>query len=370
MKPTLTHNQSVRTELSREVIQLREQLKRLIDRANDSQALSHRVQQFELRLLSAPGVTEMIALLLKDFVAEFNLLSATLILQDSEYEIAHILDHANAGELQRQGLVLVANEKPIANLFPDGLKPRFCAGDDPEVAALIPVENQARFLLVLPLSRRQRLLGALVLANRAGSRFEENANTDLLERLMSILAVAHETNLNLERLKQAGLIDALTAVNNRRFFEQRLVEEVERATRKADSLVCLMIDVDHFKAVNDEHGHQAGDEVLKQIAGHLSQMMRRTDVLARYGGEEFVALLPDTDAEVAREVAERIRHKVEQSPIRISDALSLRKTISIGLAVYRTGGAEKDDADALIARADKALYLAKQAGRNRVLLIP
>lgn len=370
MNASATQGQAIGHDSSLEVVQLREQLRELIRHANNNQALSRRIQQFELRLLAAPSIGEMISMLINDFVEEFKLPGVGLLLHDQDYELAHILENAGAGNLTHQGLVLVADKKkmPIKKLFKGKIAPLFSRKVDDSLAELIVGDHdKIDSILILPLERRDQLVGALILAGDKENRLDFNSGTELLERFTSILALAYENNLNLERLKQAGLIDALTLVNNRRFFEQRLVEEKERAMRQGSSLVCMMIDVDHFKSVNDEYGHEAGDKVLKQIAATLSQMMRRTDVLARYGGEEFVALLPDTGAEIAREVAERIRKRIEGLEVTINPKLTLVKTISIGLAVYEVG----DEAvDSLISRADKALYRAKELGRNRVCIAP
>lgn len=370
MNVSATQGQAIGHDSSLEVVQLREQLKELIRHANNNQALSRRIQQFELRLLAAPSIGEMISMLINDFVEEFKLPGVGLLLHDQDYELAHILENAGAGNLTQLGLVLVTDKKkmPIKKLFKGKIAPLFSRKVDDSLAELIVGDHdKIDSILILPLERRDQLVGALILAGDKENRLGFNSDTELLERFTSILALAYENNLNLERLKQAGLIDALTSVNNRRFFEQRLLEEKERAMRQGSSLVCMMIDVDHFKSVNDEYGHEAGDKVLKQIAATLSQMMRRTDVLARYGGEEFVALLPDTGAEIAREVAERIRKRIEGLEVTINPKLTLVKTISIGLAVYEVGG---EAVDSLISRADKALYRAKELGRNRVCIAP
>jgi diguanylate cyclase (GGDEF)-like protein len=157
--------------------------------------------------------------------------------------------------------------------------------------------------------------------------------------------------------------DELTGLHNRRFFERELKRESEGARRFGRSLALLVLDVDHFKAYNDTFGDGAGDEALRRVAGHLADAVpRRLDAVARYGGEEFVVLLPETDLEGARLVAERIRASVEQS-----DDFRRPLTLSAGVAV-----AQGDDCDpeGLVLRADEALYQAKRDGRNRVRVAP
>jgi diguanylate cyclase (GGDEF)-like protein/PAS domain S-box-containing protein len=163
-----------------------------------------------------------------------------------------------------------------------------------------------------------------------------------------------------ELLRQATH-DALTGTFNRRHLEEVLRKEVDRAERHARPLAVAMLDVDHFKRVNDAHGHQAGDEVLRAISERCQGMLRSNDVLGRYGGEEFVVVFPETTLEEAGAVAERLRVAVAEAPIKAgSDALSV--TVSMGLAAHARG----QDMDGLLRRADAALYAAKQDGRNLV----
>ncbi len=143
--------------------------------------------------------------------------------------------------------------------------------------------------------RRGELLGALNLGSVEPTRFTVEMATDFLDRLRQILAVCLENTINFELLRRTSLIDTLTGVNNRRFFEQRLGEEIDRAGRSGEPLACLFLDIDHFKRVNDTYGHQTSDLVLAEVASQIRSQLRNNDVLARYGGEEFVALLSSTD---------------------------------------------------------------------------
>ena len=166
-----------------------------------------------------------------------------------------------------------------------------------------------------------------------------------------------------QQLEVLARSDPLTGVTNRRHFFELAEAEVARATRYGRPLAVLMLDVDHFKAINDRHGHLDGDRVLKLVAAECQLGLRGTDVFARYGGEEFVALLPETDRESALATAERIRQVVEAAALDTPGG-PLRVTVSLGLA-HRpaAGGATLDQ---LIHQADEALYASKAAGRNRV----
>jgi diguanylate cyclase (GGDEF)-like protein len=155
----------------------------------------------------------------------------------------------------------------------------------------------------------------------------------------------------------------LTGIANRRHWDWRLAEEIARAQRYRYPVAVLMVDIDHFKRVNDTHGHQVGDEVLRQVAERLRSTLRRTDFLARYGGEEFGIIAPQTALEAAKVLAERLRRAIAREPIQVNNELSIPLTISVGVAVFPEHGQNESD---LVAAADAALYRAKQDGRNCV----
>ncbi len=166
-----------------------------------------------------------------------------------------------------------------------------------------------------------------------------------------------------EQLIEMNRKDALTGIFNRRFFAQKLQEEFIRSRRHNRPLSLIMIDIDHFKQVNDNHGHQVGDEALKAFSAKVLARLRKTDLLARYGGEEFACLLPETSGSSALILAEDLRRIVAEENWVCRD-VSLQMTISIGIA---EGRAEMADSEALLKKADDALYEAK-TGRNRAIL--
>jgi diguanylate cyclase (GGDEF)-like protein len=167
---------------------------------------------------------------------------------------------------------------------------------------------------------------------------------------------------NLELVRQAAR-DSLTGMLNRRSLLSEFERELARVRRGATMLSVAMFDLDHFKRLNDAHGHQAGDEVLRSVAASMQASIRQPDILGRYGGEEFALVMPDTDAEMAMRVAERIRIAVQMSVVEWqNERLSI--TISGGVAAFAANGVT---AEALIAASDAALYEAKRAGRNRVV---
>ena len=166
-----------------------------------------------------------------------------------------------------------------------------------------------------------------------------------------------------EEIYRMTIIDGLTQVHVKRYLLEALDKELMRARRHVRELSFLMLDIDHFKKINDVHGHLAGDYVLKEVAKHMQQRIRRDEVLARYGGEEFAIILPETNLEGGIALAEGLREKIEQSRF-VFQGETIRVTISAGAAML----AEEDRASTdLIRRADEKLYEAKRAGRNRVI---
>jgi diguanylate cyclase (GGDEF)-like protein len=168
------------------------------------------------------------------------------------------------------------------------------------------------------------------------------------------------------KLLQMSKTDGLTGVFNRRYLEERLGEEFERQRRHRRPLSVAILDLDHFKRVNDTYGHQCGDQILKDLVPAVRTSLRSTDIFARYGGEEFCCVFPETGLADALSIAQRIRATVERRDFRHKEAV-IRITASLGVS---TVDAATPDADSLLSRADEALYRAKQTGRNRVVVLP
>jgi len=169
---------------------------------------------------------------------------------------------------------------------------------------------------------------------------------------------------NVQQSIEMAITDALTSLYNRRYMESHLGALVDQASARGKSLTALMLDIDYFKAVNDTHGHDAGDDVLREFATRIKKSIRGIDMACRLGGEEFVIIMPETDVAVAAIVAERLRRCVASEPFAVANgATQLEVTISIGIATLDAG----DSAASILKRADQALYRAKRDGRNRVV---
>lgn len=167
---------------------------------------------------------------------------------------------------------------------------------------------------------------------------------------------------NQEELERMANIDSLTGLLNRGAILRKLSEQMKHAKRYRNELSLSLLDIDHFKKVNDQYGHLTGDDVLEQVAILMWQNIRDADIIGRYGGEEFIIILPRTDLSSALNVAERVRKMIEASKMKDSEGNMFGITVSQGISIYKLG----EDEHSLISRADNALYKAKENGRNRV----
>jgi diguanylate cyclase (GGDEF)-like protein len=219
-------------------------------------------------------------------------------------------------------------------------------------------------LLIAPLRvKPQRCLGALLLYRKKPNSFSPREIT-LLQKIAGQLGKVLDKIALHQQTRALSITDALTGLYNRRHFNERYAAEFMRAARYQRPLAVLLIDIDHFKKFNDEHGHLVGDKVLKLTAKVLEENIRKADLLARFGGEEFVVVLPEIDKEHARQVAEKLRRTMEQTHFPKEESQpSGHLTASFGLAAFPEDASE---GDALLQLADQALYEAKANGRNRV----
>ncbi|HTT23720.1 MAG TPA: sensor domain-containing diguanylate cyclase [Candidatus Sulfotelmatobacter sp.] len=211
----------------------------------------------------------------------------------------------------------------------------------------------------IPLISFGHTLGVLTLHSSKLNAFHKS-ELQSLESVADICANSIQNAHYVERVKQLAYLDGLTGIFNRRFFELRIMEEVERARRYGTEIAVIMADIDQFKRLNDEFGHLLGDEVLRQVSSIFHQQLRKIDIVCRYGGEEFALLLTQTNVEQAFAVADKLRKTIEKWQF---PGVPRAITISAGVAAFPLHGRNRDE---LVRAADSGLYLAKQAGRNRV----
>jgi diguanylate cyclase (GGDEF)-like protein len=210
------------------------------------------------------------------------------------------------------------------------------------------------------LSHEGEHLGELVF--RRNQRFSEQEQSNL-ESLLAALLYPMRNTLLYRAATQSALRDPLTDTGNRIAMDQTLQREIELARRNLQPLSLLMLDIDHFKQINDSHGHRAGDDVLKAVAASIKRQLRNVDMVFRFGGEEFLILLSSTSREAAAMIGERLRFAA-QSEEYIADGRSIGLTVSLGCSTLLPG----ESAESLLRRADNALYVAKREGRNRLTM--
>jgi diguanylate cyclase (GGDEF)-like protein len=333
---------------------------------------------------SAGAFNRLIATLARSHQVESAMRDFSAVLS-REFEVEGLGSAALDALLQHTGAeagaILVAREDRLEALASHGLRTTDGLADSDHVRRVLRLARTerlridapdtivdsllvgriAREIVVAPITFKTVPLGVVVLATPG--HFERDG-LELLEHLRANLALAVNNALAHDRLERLAAVDPLTDAFNRRFGLARLREEYSRAVRAENPLGILMLDLDHFKAVNDTYGHLVGDRILRAVAGACRRVLRDGDVLIRYGGEEFLVLLPGAGIEDVRQVGERIRRAVAETSV--ADAgQRVALTVSLGGATYRDAS---DSTDSLVAMADAALYEAKESGRNRLVL--
>jgi len=342
----------------------------LINDAENNDVILKKFQAFELELMNSSSLNNLLELLLKESLLDLSLETATLTLVDPEYEIQRHLEQSGSEFSNCPELNFVATSEELEKMYKHKLFPIFESYNDDAHHLLFSTEiKKPDAAWLLPISRNHHLIGSFNIGKQSGENSQESSATDFLHHLAAVISASLEISINRKRLKYLGLMDPLTGVNNRRFFDQRLVEEVTSVIRANAEISCLFIDVDHFKKINDNYGHQAGDEILKEVARIIRELVRSTDVVARYGGEEFTVLLSHKGKQKASEIAERIRKTIEERIFTVPQHGNITVTTSIGINSLDTTGYDgnvDDIARLFVEGADRALYQAKDNGRNRI----
>lgn len=235
--------------------------------------------------------------------------------------------------------------------------PRFASRFDSSVGF------ETRSILALPLKVRDRCLGVIELVNGPGDRPFDAESLRTLAALGDYATIAIDNARNFARVQELTVVDEHTGLYNARHLRAMLDAEVRRAERFRHPLSLIFIDIDHFKAVNDNHGHLVGSEVLREVGARIKQELRGTDVPTRYGGDEFAIILPETGPEAGLRAAERLQQAIAREPFGGAKGLQLAVTASFGVATMPDHALTVDE---LLRTADTAMYRAKQLGRNTV----
>ncbi len=218
---------------------------------------------------------------------------------------------------------------------------------------------EIRSIMAEPLWSSGEVIGVIAVSSGARAAF-----TDDDQLMLRLLANCSAPPIERARLRRLAMFDDITMAFNHRYLLPRMVEEMERASRSGGDLSILYMDLDHFKSVNDEHGHAVGDAVLRMFADRVRKAVRRVDVLVRRGGEEFVLIMPQTGATQAHATGNRIQQTLAAEELAVDGCVRLRQTVSIGVATWD----QREAPDLLERRADEAMYEAKRLGRNRVVV--
>jgi diguanylate cyclase (GGDEF)-like protein len=361
--------------------QLRERLDRLLTETHRNEQIQSLFDQFTLAVVAAHGPKKLFHLLL-EAQKRFHIDEIRLCLVDRYHEVERLLTEGYQHNYPGLSFIDTETSKMLISDLPDA--PIIGKNVLSKYAWLISHQDKNKkhyqTAALLPLKRGNETIGIQLLISTNANQFNDINSTALLTRLSAMISISIENCINRQRILEQGYQDGLTNAYNRRYLNDHLKNEVARCLRKKTDLVCLFIDIDFFKKINDNYGHQVGDAVLIKLVTLMKEQVRAGDIVARYGGEEFTVILPDTNIQLAHEIAERIRHKVEDQQLVINDE-TIHITVSIGMASLNQVKSEMNTNDKdtlhiteqyldklLIGKADEALYQAKQAGRNQVVI--
>jgi two-component system, cell cycle response regulator len=356
---------------------LKRKLDSLLRQARTNEKKQELFDLFGIEVIGSNSPAQLRDLLLFQMQARFQLQDVVLCLVDNDSDTERLFygHDEEARQVFANKLIILDAQKDrdkIESLtsFPQ-LGPKVLSIF---IDLLVGVDSvdEAQSAAFLPLIRSDKVIGALILVSCDVNRYQSGHGTAFLKKLSAMTAVAIENCLNQQRLKEIGYQDVLTQAYNRRYFDLRFKDEIERSLRKGEDLACMFLDVDFFKKVNDTYGHHIGDLVLMKMVALIKEQVRACDIVARYGGEEFVVALPATNLQVAHEIAERLR-SIIFSETHVFYDKELKISISIGLTVLQhvknvDQKVSKEIAKNLIDNADRALYVAKEGGRNQVVV--
>ena len=330
-------------------------LERLIENAKRNEALLRQLQAMELRFLACREWQELFELLFDQLPSSFNITKIELTVVDP--------DRRARASIERQLGPLKDSSWPIK------LNTKSYKTDINARALHRPDLSHIGFSsgLQLPLLKQQQYFGHIRLLSDSPIRFEYDMGTEFLEHLIAVIAACFELVMQTEEIARLAYTDPLTEVSNRRGFLHAFRQEQARAERQASTLGFALLDIDHFKQINDVHGHLSGDRVLKQLCALLSQVLRPSDHIGRMGGEEFMLLLPDCDSSHLKTIMERIRDIIAHTPFSTVDGEAVIVTVSGGIGCIEGAKLADMTVEKITHHLDQSLYQAKQTGRNKLI---
>ena len=341
----------------------------LIKKAKHNQITQEKFYNLELYLLQSTSISTLFNRLLTELSNILELELVELQLVDSNGEIQQLIDDIY-GELKFNNLKFHLDEQFLLQLYENNREVKLSQ----QIQHIQPLfkfsAKKIYSVAMLPLVRENRLIGSLHLGSHNKDRFTPDLATSFLQHLASIVGICIQNSITQEQFKLLSLVDLLTRTKNRRYFIQALAREIARSSRSQKPISCLFLDLDHFKQVNDTHGHLTGDRALQAVAQNINPLLRQSDVLARFGGEEFTVMLPDTNQTDALEIAERIRLQINQIVLEDDHGKTFSISVSIGVSTWQPDPQQQrtfeEIQNYLISKADEGVYKAKDEGRNCV----
>ena len=367
INPVIDAKKAIFDKMFAENQELRNKLSHIMEVSRDNETRQQHYDKLEEEIFAADTLAQLITSLQYELIERFAIPLVTVALLDTVMERVEDTP-LEAVEKATRLLPLTIIPKGIYQSFFPRHLPLISSGLLPELAELFQASRKSKLEIgssaCIPLKAGNRLMGILMLASNDPEKFQPSLATDFIERLSSRLAIAIENLTIRSQLENISRTDQLTGLYNRRSLAELLPLEFERAKRYQHPLSILMIDLDDFKQVNDQHGHGAGDLVLDTMGKILIDNTRRNDAVIRYGGDEFLIIMPHTDEEQARVVADKILEKTRETEISLTETAKINCSLSLGLATFPAAGIETPEA--LLNQADKNLYAAKKEGKGKI----
>lgn len=347
--------------------ELREKLSQIMEISRENEDLQHHYDKLEETIFAADNLSQLITSLQHELIERFHIPLVTVALLDSIMERIEDTPLPATETTTRMRPLTSISKGIYQNFFPQH-QPLISSGLLPELAEFFQASKKSKLEIgssaCIPLKAGSRLMGILMLASNDEKKFKPSLATDFVERLSSRLAIAIENLTIRNQLEKVSRTDQLTGLYNRRSLAELMPLEFERAKRYDHPLSILMIDLDDFKQINDQYGHGTGDLILSSLGKILIDNTRRNDAVVRYGGDEFLVIMPHTDGEQARVVADKILEKTRGRSISLSETTKISCAISLGLATFPAAGIETSEA--LLNQADQNLYTAKKEGKGKI----
>lgn len=327
----------------------------LIENAKRNEELLRQLQAMELKLLACRQWQELFDVLFDQLPQSFDIAKLEITIIDPDRRARASIER-QLGPLNQSKWPIQLNKK----MYKDDMDVKLLHKRD---LAHLGFSSG----LQLPLPKQQQYFGHVRLLSRTTDRFQSDMGTDFLAHLVAIIAACFELVMQTEEIARLAYTDPLTEVTNRRGFRHAFQQEAARAKRQHSLLGFALLDIDHFKTINDTHGHLSGDRVLKQLCALLAQVLRPSDHIGRMGGEEFMLLLPGCDNNHLSTIMERIRDIIAHTPFTNTEGNTMVVTVSGGIGCINNKQLDNMSLENITSHLDEALYQAKQTGRNRMI---